>query len=229
MPRRCPASSWSTPTCPGSMTTTRRSTQSSPSTRTRARRSAGGGGRGPVAGDALGPLHGLPITLKDSYETARHAHWSGGRPDLADYVPTQDAEAVARLRRAGAIILGKTNMPTRQCRRASQQSRVRPDKQSVGSVAHLRRIGRRRRRRYGGRSDELRLRLRNRWLHPAFRRTSVASTATSRRGSRFHSPATSRAGQAILAGGLNPTWPAPECRPVAPATSSPRWKPPSAR
>jgi amidase len=62
-------------------------------------------------GQSLGPLHGLPITVKDSYETAG-MRTVCGRPDLADYVPTQDAEAVARLRRAGAIILGKTNMPT---------------------------------------------------------------------------------------------------------------------
>jgi amidase len=62
-------------------------------------------------GDALGPLHGLPITVKDSYETAG-MRTVCGMPALADYVPTQDAEAVARLRRAGAIILGKTNMPT---------------------------------------------------------------------------------------------------------------------
>jgi amidase len=62
-------------------------------------------------GDELGPLHGLPITVKDSYETAG-MRTVCGRPDLADYVPTQDAEAVARLRRAGAIIVGKTNMPT---------------------------------------------------------------------------------------------------------------------
>ena len=62
-------------------------------------------------GDDLGPLHGLPITVKDSYETAG-MRTVCGRPDLADHVPTQDAEAVARLRQAGAIILGKTNMPT---------------------------------------------------------------------------------------------------------------------
>ena len=62
-------------------------------------------------GDDLGPLHGLPITVKDSYETAG-MRTVCGRPDLADHVPTQDAEAVARLRRSGAIIVGKTNMPT---------------------------------------------------------------------------------------------------------------------
>ncbi|WP_319456466.1 MULTISPECIES: amidase [unclassified Mycobacterium] len=62
-------------------------------------------------GADLGPLHGLPITVKDSYETAG-MRTVCGRPDLADYVPAQDAEAVARLRRAGAIIVGKTNMPT---------------------------------------------------------------------------------------------------------------------
>ena len=54
-------------------------------------------------GDDLGSLHGLPITVKDSYETAG-MRTTCGRRDLADYVPTQDAEAVARLRRAGAII-----------------------------------------------------------------------------------------------------------------------------
>jgi amidase len=62
-------------------------------------------------GERLGVLHGLPITIKDSYETAG-LRTVCGRPDLADYVPTRDAEAVSRLRRAGAVILGKTNMPT---------------------------------------------------------------------------------------------------------------------
>jgi amidase len=76
-----------------------------------ARRAATEADAARARGDALGPLHGLPITVKDSYETAG-MRTVCGRPDLADYVPTQDAEAVARLRRAGAIILGKTNMPT---------------------------------------------------------------------------------------------------------------------
>ena len=64
-----------------------------------------------LRGEGLGPLHGLPITVKDSYETAG-MRTVCGRRDLSDHVPTQDAEAVARLRRAGAIIVGKTNMPT---------------------------------------------------------------------------------------------------------------------
>nr|WP_319345916.1 amidase family protein [Streptomyces sp. NY05-11A] len=58
----------------------------------------------------LGPLHGLPITLKASYKTAG-LRTACGRPDLKEYVPDQDAEAVRRLRAAGAVIIGKTNMP----------------------------------------------------------------------------------------------------------------------
>jgi amidase len=76
-----------------------------------ARRAAKQADAARAEGRSLGPLHGLPITVKDSYETAG-MRTVCGRPDLADYVPTEDAEAVARLRRAGAIILGKTNMPT---------------------------------------------------------------------------------------------------------------------
>ena len=46
-------------------------------------------------GERLGVLHGLPITIKDSYETAG-LRTVCGRRDLADFVPTQDAEAVSR-------------------------------------------------------------------------------------------------------------------------------------
>jgi hypothetical protein len=76
-----------------------------------ARRAANQADAARSQGQSLGPVHGLPITVKDSYETAG-IRTVCGRPDLANHVPTQDAEAVARLRRSGAIILGKTNMPT---------------------------------------------------------------------------------------------------------------------
>jgi amidase len=56
------------------------------------------------------PLEGLPVTIKDCFEAAGMVT-SAGAPALRDYIPKQDASAVARLRRAGAIILGKTNVP----------------------------------------------------------------------------------------------------------------------
>jgi amidase len=61
-------------------------------------------------GEVWGPLHGVPITIKDVFETAGLRTTSSFRP-LAAYVPRQDAAVVARLRTAGAIIMGKTNTP----------------------------------------------------------------------------------------------------------------------
>ncbi len=61
-------------------------------------------------GEIWGPLHGVPVTLKDSLETAGLRTTSSPKP-LADHVPQQDATAVVRLRQAGAIFLGKTNLP----------------------------------------------------------------------------------------------------------------------
>lgn len=61
-------------------------------------------------GETWGPLHGVPVTIKDSFETAGLRTTSSYGP-LARYVPQQDAAVVARLRAAGAIVLGKTNMP----------------------------------------------------------------------------------------------------------------------
>jgi amidase len=63
-----------------------------------------------VAGDPLGPLHGVPMTVKDSFQTAGCITTSGS-PDLAGHVPDSDAVAVARLRSAGAIPFAKTNLP----------------------------------------------------------------------------------------------------------------------
>lgn len=60
------------------------------------------------AGSVKGDLGGLPITIKDTIETAGLRTTSGSRL-RADYVPVRDALAVARLKAAGAIVLGKTN------------------------------------------------------------------------------------------------------------------------
>jgi amidase len=61
-------------------------------------------------GEIKGPLHGVPVTIKDTLETAG-VICTGGTKGRAKYVPTADATAVARLRAAGAVILGKTNVP----------------------------------------------------------------------------------------------------------------------
>jgi len=60
-------------------------------------------------GENWGALHGVPITIKDIFETAGLRTTAGYIP-LKDYVPQQDATVVKRLRVAGAVILGKTNM-----------------------------------------------------------------------------------------------------------------------
>ena len=61
-------------------------------------------------GASVGPLYGVPITLKDSLDTADMVS-TWGTMGRADFTPKRDATVVARLRAAGAIILGKTNTP----------------------------------------------------------------------------------------------------------------------
>jgi amidase len=63
-----------------------------------------------LRGEALGALHGLPVVIKDITPTAG-IRTTFGSPLFKDYVPTEDAEAVRRLKVAGAIVLGKTNTP----------------------------------------------------------------------------------------------------------------------
>jgi amidase len=63
-----------------------------------------------MRGDALGTLHGLPVAIKDITATAG-IRTTYGSPLFRDNVPTEDAEAVRRLKSAGAIVLGKTNTP----------------------------------------------------------------------------------------------------------------------
>src|SRR5215468_10902886 len=56
-----------------------------------------------------GPLHGVPIALKDLIDTAG-VRTTGGSGVFADRVPGEDAEVVRRLRAAGAVLLGKLNL-----------------------------------------------------------------------------------------------------------------------
>jgi len=60
-------------------------------------------------GGDVGPLHGVPMTIKDSFNVAgMHTTW--GNPAFKDFVTDWDATVVQRLKRAGAIIVGKTNV-----------------------------------------------------------------------------------------------------------------------
>jgi mandelamide amidase len=61
------------------------------------------------SGGKLGPLFGLPIPVKDSVNTAEYPT-SAGTPALRNFRPREDAPIVASLRRAGALVLGKTNL-----------------------------------------------------------------------------------------------------------------------
>jgi amidase len=63
-----------------------------------------------IAQGAVGPLQGVPMTIKESFNVAGlHTTW--GNPAFKDYVADSDATVVRRLKQAGAIIVGKTNLP----------------------------------------------------------------------------------------------------------------------
>ena len=76
----------------------------------RARREAARADQATAAGEATGPLHGLPVTIKDAIEVGG-LRSTGGAQALSAHVPDADAPAVGRLRRAGAVVFGKTNVP----------------------------------------------------------------------------------------------------------------------
>ena len=61
-------------------------------------------------GESMGPLHGLPMTIKDSIEVVGMPTTSGA-PELREHMPERNADTVQRLAEAGAIVFGKTNLP----------------------------------------------------------------------------------------------------------------------
>ena len=61
-------------------------------------------------GESMGPLHGFPHAVKDM-QPVKGIRSTSGSPILKDFVPTADSLMVERLRKAGAIIIGKTNTP----------------------------------------------------------------------------------------------------------------------
>ncbi len=77
----------------------------------RAMRQARAADRALARGQARSPLHGVPITVKESFDVAGlPTTW--GRPELKGNVPARDSLAVERLKHAGAVLFGKTNVPT---------------------------------------------------------------------------------------------------------------------
>ena len=78
--------------------------------RERALKDARAADRALAKGRPIGPLHGVPMTVKESFSIpGQQTTW--GFPDFAGNIATEDAVAVARLRAAGAVIFGKTNIP----------------------------------------------------------------------------------------------------------------------
>ena len=119
-----------------------------------------------AGGEELPPLHGVPMTVKDSFSTAGMRTTSGA-PELADHVPTEDAAPVAAVRRAGAVDLGQDEPADLRRRHAELQRGLRHDRQPVGPRAHPGRLVRRFGGGAGGAVHAARDRLGHRRLDPA--------------------------------------------------------------
>lgn len=74
-----------------------------------AMRAAAAADEASARGEEVGPLHGVPMTVKDAIDVAGlHTTW--GNPAFTDHVATTDSAVAARLKRAGAVIIGKSNV-----------------------------------------------------------------------------------------------------------------------
>ena len=93
---------------------------------------------------ALPPLHGIPVSIKDLTPT-KGIRTTWGSKIFADHVPAEDAITVERLKRAGAIVVGKTNTPEFGAGGNTFNAVFGPTRNPVEPRPHLRRLERRRR------------------------------------------------------------------------------------
>jgi Asp-tRNA(Asn)/Glu-tRNA(Gln) amidotransferase A subunit family amidase len=100
-------------------------------------------------GEPLGPLHGIPVSFKDLTVTAG-IRTTFGSKIFEHHVPNEDAIVVERVRRAGAIVLGKTNTPEFGCKGGYRQSPIRLHAQPLAARQGRGRFERRGSRRAGG-------------------------------------------------------------------------------
>ena len=141
-------------------------------------------------GESWGPLHGLPITVKDTFEVVGMP-CTAGAPELKDHRPARHATAVERLIEAGAIVYGKTNTPlwAGTCRPTTPYTAP----PTIRGTSAARRADRRADRRRRWRPVSRRWSLAPTSVAPsATRRISVASRGTSRASAWCRSGATSR-------------------------------------
>ena len=99
-----------------------------------------------ASGGVRGPLHGIPVLVKDNYETIEMPTTAGSIA-LASFHPARDAFLVQRLKAAGAVILGKTNMHELAAGHHHGRLALRADEEPLRSRSQSRRVERRHRRR----------------------------------------------------------------------------------
>ena len=100
-----------------------------------ARQAARAAEREIATGRYRGPLHGVPVALKDNFWT-RGVTTAAGSRHLEDFVPAEDATVVSKLRAAGAIITGKTNMHELAMGGSTTNPPLRADAQPLVARSH---------------------------------------------------------------------------------------------